>query len=383
MEASKQRSDLPSEIVTPATWPELLVSVAGTAALLLAAYLVLTWHAGAGQPEAGHDTPTMRNFFAKVDFRYIELFTVDQARVKDPGYRFDSFGFRLDRYDCAFGQPAGPKQIWMLGNSVAMGMGVHENETIAAHLNTRLVEAGLGWRVLNLAQGGYTSNQELLLLIELLQNGHRPDALLVYNGIGEFPSAGGWETGTARAKFVDCIRTHRPSGGFARFAVGNLTNRLDSWWPLKYDITENLGDLRRGERDASGEGDDWDPTIQRYLTNLTVMKSVADSHKIPAFFIYQPVMWYEKHYRLRQLSEREEGMLPWAPANEYQRREALYQEKFAALREVLGDRLLDFYDVFRGLDGETLYRDARHTNGHGNKIIADRIYLECLDALTR
>lgn len=34
---------------------------------------------------------------------------------------------------------------------------------------------------------------------------------------------------------------------------------------------------------------------------------------------------------------------------------------------------MDLYDVFKGMDGVSLYQDPRHTNGKGNAVIAQRI----------
>ena len=142
------------------------------------------------------------DFAGRQDYRFINLYTMNPERGAEgvSEYRFDAMGFRLDRRDLRFDGQDRFKHVWMLGGSTTQGLGLREGDTIAAQLNDRLEKDKSEWRVLNLGQGGFTSTQEVLLLTELVQEGLRPDALLVYDGINEVPFSG------------DPIRTVRSAG---------------------------------------------------------------------------------------------------------------------------------------------------------------------------
>jgi hypothetical protein len=78
------------------------------------------------------------------------------------------------------------KVIWMLGGSTLFGMGVPDMETIPSHLSRELNAAGSGcFVVLNLGMEGYLTNQELILLVEALKTGQRPDMVVFYDGVNE------------------------------------------------------------------------------------------------------------------------------------------------------------------------------------------------------
>jgi hypothetical protein len=74
------------------------------------------------------------------------------------------------------------KVIWMFGGSTLLGNGVPDMETIPSHLSRELNAVGPGcFAVLNLGMEGYLTNQELILLVEALKTGQRPDILKAVN----------------------------------------------------------------------------------------------------------------------------------------------------------------------------------------------------------
>jgi hypothetical protein len=102
---------------------------------------------------------------------------------------------------------------------------------------------------------------------------------------------------------------------------------------------------------------------------------------VPSLFFFQPILGYEEHYKLRKLSEFEEGLRPRLAPDEYKRHEAIHADALLAVRQTLGERFFDIHDIFRGHDGEKLYSDPRHANGAGNAIIAARIHAELAKVL--
>jgi hypothetical protein len=323
----------------------------------------------------------MWNFNTKVDYRFISLYTMNPELAHNEEYDFDSFGFRLDAQKVRLDDAGPTKKIWMLGGSTTEGLGVRANETIGAHLNVLLRDHGSVYRVVNMGQGGFNSTQELLLLIELLQSGHAPDAILCYDGINEIPFEGemdkngsfAWEKGTPKTALLFDVQ-----GG----------ETVKTLLPLTLSRLTKIDDLMRAAQRRAHAGppvNNWDVVLRKHFTSLTAIKAIADQRRIPSFFYFQPVMGYEQHSGLRRFSaEEEKSLVPIIDPDEHKRLEALGTPAAAEQRQPLGDSFHDIHDVFRGHDQETLYADPRHPNGPGNAIIAAKIYeaLNQLDAKT-
>jgi lysophospholipase L1-like esterase len=318
----------------------------------------------------------------KLKHRFIDLYTMHPALAQWEGYEFDAEGARLDRHQVSVVGDSEFRRIWFFGNSAGQGLGMKVEETIPAQLNELFVAEGSAWRVVNLAHGGFTSSQDMLLLQELLVKGHRPDAVVVFNGITDHPpSQNGWLYESSLDAMIDQRRLLEAESS-------RLTRPFDQPWqdealPLRNWLA-GRGPLftdppppPTGRRTYPEDETVWRECLQRYLVNLSVMKGVADQIDVPVLLVFQPVMQYEEQYGLREFSDHErEVLVPWMATNEFRRRETLYEARYADLREKLGPAFLDLYDVFRGHDGETLYDDPRHPGGAGNAIIARRLHAE-------
>jgi hypothetical protein len=253
------------------------------------------------------------------------------------------------------------------------GLGLRADESVPAHLNALLERDGSQYRVVNMGQAGFTSTQELLLLVELLQAGFRPDAIVSYDGAAEIPFAGD----ITRTGFPDWEKRTPKSSVLLDIQGGDSASSL---LPLTLLRLTKMDDLMlsfvRPPANVAYTGSNWDVVARRYLTTLTMIRAVADEQKVPSLFFFQPVLPYEDHYQLRKIAPDEERFRTRASPDEYKRCEAIRSEAVADLRTRLGDRFFDIHDVFRGHDGEKLYSDPRHPTGTGNGIIAGRIYEE-------
>lgn len=314
------------------------------------------------------------DFAARVDYRFVNLYTMNPERGSEgvSEYRYDSMGFRLDRRNLRFEGDDGFKHVWMLGGSTTQGLGTRENDTIAAQLNDRLERDGSAWRVLNLGQGGFCATQELLLLEELVQEGRRPDAILVYDGINESTVDGdplqtgtqAWEKHTPKTNVLLDIQGAQTSG--------SLTTLTLTRWTKIDDAMAYLA-RRSHPSGKTPETGSWEVAMRTYLLDLNMMRSVGQFLGVPVLFYFQPIMEYEEHYGLRAYSDYEKTTLvPQMLTDEHARRDALNAPALEPLRAPLHQK--DVTDVFRGHDGETLYGDPRHPNGAGAALIAARLY---------
>lgn len=354
----------------------LVVTLALFALLEIGARAALHFRTKSMNEAASADYPPntyMADFTARVNYRFINLYTADPARANNDAYDFDNFGFRLDALKLRFDTPSPHKKIWMLGGSTVQGLGVRGDESVPAHLNKLLEKDGSQYRVINMGQAGFTSTQELLLLVELLQAGHRPDAIVSYDGAAEVPFAGeaddtgwpGWEKRTSKSSLLLDVQGGESAGTLLTLSLLRMTKMDDL-----------MVSLVRPPANVAYPAANWDAVAKRYLTTLGMIKAVAEQQQVPSLFFFQPIFPYEDHFKLRKIASDEERFRPRASPDEYKRCEAVQAEALGPLRARLGDRFFDIHDVFRGRDGEKLYSDPRHPTGAGNALIAARIYDE-------
>lgn len=327
------------------------------------------------------------SFAAKQDYRFINLYTMNPKRGGGPEYHFDEFGFRQDRHRLGLDAKPGFKHVWMFGGSTTMGLGLRESETITARLNDALEAAKSEWRVINLGQGGFTTAQEHLLLTELLASGHRPDAIVCYDGINELPFEGvmdqtgypGWEKQTPKSNLLLDVQGAESARSLTLLTLTRWTV-LDDFMAKVAARASSAKGLPAPAGDRGGSihpGDNWDVVARRYLVNLNLIRSASRFVKVPSLFFFQPVMQYEDHWRIRRFSDYETSRLvPQMASNEWRRREALLGSELQMLRAALAPDFHDIHDLFRGHDAATLYADPRHPNGDGTKLIAERILVD-------
>jgi hypothetical protein len=384
-ETEQDEEDAPPEVTRAQVFLRMLaVTVVLFGILEIVARTVLHFRTKSAETAAAADYPPstyVPDFTARVDYRFINFYTADPARANNEAYDFDTFGFRLDSQKLRFDAPSTFKKIWMLGGSTVQGLGVRGDETVPAHLNKLLEADHSQYRVINMGQAGFTSTQELLLLIETLQSGFKPDAIVSYDGASEIPFAGeiaktgwpAWEKRSSKSSILQDVQGGETVGTLLPLTLLRLT-KMD-------DLMMSLG---KPPPNAAYPAGNWDVVARRYLTTLNMIKTLADGQKAPSFFFFQPVLQYEDHYKLRKIAADEERFRARVAPDEHMRCEAVAAEAVAELRTRLGT-FFDIHEVFKGHDGEKLYADPRHPVGAGNAIIAARIYEEIkkLDAAAK
>jgi len=88
----------------------------------------------------------------------------------------DSLGLELDT-------------LYMFGGSTLWGSGARDDHTIPSELSRILHERGYSIHIRNYGETGYTFTQELIRLILLLRDGHRPNYVIFYDGVNDVYSA--------------------------------------------------------------------------------------------------------------------------------------------------------------------------------------------------
>lgn len=125
--------------------------------------------------------------FAREQLRYRprwEPFAYFRGAPQSGRYiNIDSAGLRVvPRYRVAGGAPV---RVFFLGGSTTWGYEERDSNTRAAVVARRLAAAGFDAEVVNFAQPGYTSGQELVTLLTELRRGNVPDAVVFWDGVND------------------------------------------------------------------------------------------------------------------------------------------------------------------------------------------------------
>jgi hypothetical protein len=243
-------------------------------------------------------------------FRYVPFrLWAESGPYAGPTITLDSQGFRISP-DPLTHLRSGSLTVYLFGGSTAFGTGSPDWETISAHLSTRLRQAIPDTRVVNLGVSGYTSNQEVILLAELLKAGHRPDLVIFYDGgndtyVGSLspglPSAHdqyafiktslegaaqqhGAGTAIDWRGLVQRSATYRVVQGAVGRLRGASTPPILTYTPeggaIAVELTDELLEQRSGA------------TLDNWEANQALVRALGQSYGFSSLFAWQPVLLY-------------------------------------------------------------------------------------------
>jgi hypothetical protein len=244
----------------------------------------------------------------------------------------------------------GSKTAYFFGGSTMWGDGADDAGTIPSQFATIT-----GVRSENFAERGYTAHQNLILLMQLLQKGHRPDLVVFYDGVNEVLHKCRIEltadSHERERQFETVLRSSLVADSFSHYAEPLFTFARNVQRELRraaateeYDCHSNL---TKRQAIASNLIRDWE--FARYL---------VERHGGQFLAILQPVAplsnTRREHFSIFPLLERG------------------YKEVYALVRERTGSG--EFYDFVPVLDrDEYIYIDFCHLSPNGNRYIAQRI----------
>ncbi len=255
-------------------------------------------------------------------------------------------------------------RIFALGGSTT---GPWQKQCWPQALQDSLRDAGIRTVVFNGGVAGYSSNQELLKLVRdvLPLN---PDIVLSLSGINDIGFAASVEQHPMVHPHLD--KTLRTMGKPPASAL----------LPNAYRVLSSL--LRRT---AEGPRVSYGPIVsttpaEQWERNMRLMHGISREFGFPFLSFRQPTMGVgeytptdKEREALQELVEPKEGSQP-------ELNYLVHVERFYQRTEDIEKRLpyvLDLVDLFREVDD--VYRDPRHQNAKGAKIIAEAILKAMLD----
>ena len=263
------------------------------------------------------------------------------------------------------------KVIWMFGGSTLFGMGVPDMETIPSHLSQQLNAGGRGcFQVVNLGMEGYLTNQELILLMEALKSGQRPDMVVFYDGVNEAyaaaaPGTPGRPTphlefesikGRMEGSFSSAVDFLRNSNAvqLARAIMGRLRRRSESSVPASTEEAARVA-----------------ATLDNYQANIRVLRNLARAYNFTVIFFWQPSL-ASGNKPLTAFEEQFRSELQSSPqANSLAMLKAVNEEAERRSRE--GGDFIFLGRIFDSVQEPVYIDHLMHLGPRGNQIVAQAI----------
>ena len=290
--------------------------------------------------------PCVRNYISYIGWR----------REPFQGKTINLTGPYAQRATVGTADPGKPS-VYFFGGSTMWGTGADDANTIPS-----LVTQHGGFRSANYGEAAYTAHQSLTLLIQLLQEGHRPNVVVFYDGVNEVAHKCRSEiTPTSHARegqIRSALAATKPENAYGlQYMAGPLIG-------LAGVISSRIALLTRSGRREGHFACHTDGTrAQQIADNLMqdwdVARRLVKSYGGKFIGILQPVTYVSDtkldHLQLSELERRQ------------------FQAVYPLIQKSMQGRqgLLDFTGV---LDRkEYLYVDFCHLSPNGNRYVAQRV----------
>jgi len=264
-------------------------------------------------------------------------------------------------------------RIWVFGGSAVWGIGSPDWGTIASFLSGTLNAASdRCYEVTNFGADGYVTNQEVILLMQNLKTGQRPDAAVFLDGVNE-AWVGAVDPALPSSHYL--FSHYRDLFEMRVSCRRRLLERSRAFQLVQYASS------KRGRFESEGAAqDDWDAkaraTLDNYARNMAMVGLWGKEYGFKTLFFWQPALPYGRKPRSAF-----EGTLMHYPILIDHESELQGRRVMAAVKAVFAEAQLRstatgaFHylgDIFDG-HPETLYIDWAHLAPEGNEIIAKAV----------
>jgi hypothetical protein len=248
------------------------------------------------------------------------------------------------------------KKAYFFGGSTMWGTGANDEGTIPSQF-----AAITGMWAENFGEAGYTAHQSLMLLIQLLQNGRRPDLVVFYDGVNEVA--------------IKCVTELTPDSHMLEARIDGLLKQSSTsptsfahylapvWYAagrVKSILTPSAGVSRAEGFNCHLNREKTSRIADNVLADWHMAKRIVESYGIKFIGILQPVVYFS---RTRQDHLGDVF--------------ALMQTQFLTVYPLIRQRMVtdgSFYDLTSVLNAdEYLYVDFCHLSPNGNHLVAARI----------
>jgi lysophospholipase L1-like esterase len=260
--------------------------------------------------------------------------------------------------------------MWVFGGSTVYGTGVPDWATLPSYLSRNLNRDGRACVIVtNFGDESYVTTQELILLIEQLKRGGRPDVVIFYDGFNDA------HVGMAA-----------PDPWSAHYGLDIIKERAEGSFRGRFDFVHRLYTVRVIEaarrlfrRRSKTLNDDElraraSAVVDNYEANQNIAEALGQVYRFRFYAFWQPMLFYghkplvEFERQIIQLDASSKARFDPRPVV------AAYQE---AARRAPAAAFVNLADIFDSVP-EPIYTDEAHLGPHGNELAAHAIakYLE-------
>lgn len=261
-------------------------------------------------------------------------------------------GFRHAQRHTVNANADGTRKVYFFGGSTMYGLGVSDAETIPS-----LVSAATGVQAENYGNIAYTAHQSLVLLLELLQTGHRPNIVVFYDGMNDV---------AVKCEIGMTPNSHREEKNLTSLVRGrDSPSTFTHYFRPVLRLTDRLGReiskvASTNPYDCDTDSKKADQIAENLLLDWHFAKLLTESFGGKFIGILQPVSYFSRT-RLDRMK----------PPPQFLDRQ--YQAIYPKLRQEIG-RDSRFYDLVTALDvDEPIFTDFNHLTAAGNRYVAARI----------
>ncbi len=254
--------------------------------------------------------------------------------------------------------------VWMFGGSTVFGTGVPDWATLPSYLSHSLNRSGHGCLLVrNLGVEAYVSTQELILLMEKLKEGSRPDVVIFYDGVND---AWAWTRAPdpRLAHFwTDLIRARVDGTIRGRFDFIYKTHLVSLVHLLRARFRRRVAPVTHSPAQAA-------IVVDNYEANLQLARMLSQARRVTFYSFLQPSL----EYGHKPLVPYEQELLSEWPRSDSEPFRLVYEE---AQRRSAQAGSVDLTGLFDSVS-EPIYVDGLHLGPRGNEIVADAIakYIE-------
>lgn len=291
-------------------------------------------------------------------------------------YKINSRGLR--GHEFSKHKESGVYRIVMVGGSAAWGWGASSNETtIEGYLERYLndIQNVKQIEVLNFAQSGYTSSQEIILWREILE--YDPDLIIHYTGfndiyIGFLGLSPGWNYPEIQEGVLseDMFSVFFKAFRLKLKAILNATQGFMESFRLYSSIEYRLKLIFESKNKTRVAFSNSSDIADIFSENMYFSTKVAESYDASILIFLQPVLLIDK----KPLTDWENALLTDYESS-YPGRSSYYLSTYDLMVQKLKERGVIFVDgssVFGGVNAN-IYLDTVHYFDQGNELIAKKI----------
>ena len=310
--------------------------------------------------------------YSETDAKWLPIYDREYRQIQPVyksfvGWRSKSFageminveGPHLQRRTVNAAAP-GAKTAYFFGGSTTWGVGSNDAGTIPSQF-----ASNTGFHTENFGNSGWVAHQSLVMLMQLIQEGRRPDLVVFYDGINEV--------------YFKCLRghTHVSHGMESRInTVLERNTKPSSFTAFLAPAWEVLNQLRSrltsAVRDGTDTGRDCDVNPKKseqiaesLIRDWQLARRLVESYGGKFMAFLQPVFMFSQTPRDHLTGRHFRSELRAVQAH--------YDVVYPLIRQKVADSG-EFYDLVEILDGgQAVYVDVFHVSPRGNRRVAEEI----------